>query len=200
LSEKKTYIFKFDSDRLHDLFAFYGVTGENNNELLNNFFNSLYEKLILYKKSQTQPSEQKPLDDELTCKTRIFSGKSYYCISRPPKATRLLSLDVCKVCLALFRGLTDHTKRLGSQVEQAQKTPTPTPTVSNSDLIAQRLAKGELQNYCAIEKHPYPLLQLPCVKNSENPEEKTGCRFFTCEQSVRKALAVHQNLNRKPSG
>lgn len=198
MSEKREYSFDFDPAKLNELFSFYGVIGDSNAELLRNFLGSLYEKLVLYKKS----SEQKPLDDELTCKLRILSGKGYYCVNKPPKATRLLTLDVCKVCLALFRGLTDHTKRLGSQLQQAQKTPTPTPAppVSNSDLIAQRLAKGELQNYCALEKHAYPLLQLPCVKNTENPEEKTGCRFSPCEQSVRKALAVHLDLNSKPSG
>lgn len=203
MSEKREYSFDFDPAKLSELFAFYGVTGDSNAELLRNFVNSLYEKLTLYKKSQTDPSEQKPLNEELTCKLRILAEKSYYCVNKPPKATRLLTLDVCKVCLALFRGLNDHTHMLGAQITQAQKpepTPAPAPVSTTDDPIAQQLAKGDIRKYCCIAKHAYPLFQLPCVQNTDDPDKKTGCRHADCETNVRKALSVRLQLNRRPSG
>jgi hypothetical protein len=72
--------------------------------------------------SQKPPIEakDKPVEDEtLKCVNRIFANGFYWCVVKPPKAIRLLSLDVCRVCKARKLGLSDSTK-IEEKVKEAQ--------------------------------------------------------------------------------
>lgn len=125
----KTYGFRLSPDgdtKIGELFAFYGVSGENFSDQMRLFIDNLYEKLLLYKKSTAaseQTSEIKTDMDVITCPLRISlqdSKSGYACVNRPPKMVKLETIEICKVCKALFMGLTDKTKRLGEQVSKQE--------------------------------------------------------------------------------
>lgn len=124
---------RFGLDRekkLGELFAFYGISGDNFSDQLRLFIDESYEKLILYKKSTAaseQTSETKTDMDIMTCPFRIQHQQSYYCVTKPPKMVKLETLEICKVCKALFMGLTEKTKRLGEQVSKQEPAPKEEP-------------------------------------------------------------------------
>jgi hypothetical protein len=65
-------------------------------------------------------AKDKSVEDEtLKCVNRIFANGYYWCVVKPPKAIRLLSLDVCRVCKARRLGLSDSTK-IEEKVKEAQ--------------------------------------------------------------------------------
>jgi hypothetical protein len=99
-------------DKLQQLFAFYGVEGENDSEKVRLFIDALYEKLLLYRKSQqasNQSGEQSPTTEELTCEIRIKEKETYYCVNHPPKMVKLETLQICRICKALFYDLGTKT-------------------------------------------------------------------------------------------
>jgi hypothetical protein len=79
----------------------------------------LAEHEILAQKPPIE-AKDKPVEDEtLKCVNRIFANGFYWCVVKPPKAIRLLSLDVCRVCKARKLGLSDSTK-IEEKVKEAQ--------------------------------------------------------------------------------
>lgn len=120
--ERKT--FRFDPDKLGELFAFYGIGGYDFSEQMRLFIDKLYENLNVYKQSpqgSDKSGEQKPDMKEILCKIRIEHKGVYYCVTKPPKMVKLETLEICKVCQALFIGLTDHTKALGQEISKPEK-------------------------------------------------------------------------------
>lgn len=117
------------SKQVQELFAFYGVNGENDSEKWRLFINELHKKLLLYKQSQQaseQTGEQKPTNEEITCNLRIALKDSpcgYACVNSAPRVVKLLSLEICKVCKALLLNLPTKTKKLAEEIEKAQTTP-----------------------------------------------------------------------------
>ena len=123
---------------LIDLFEFYGINGESNSLKTKELLIEIHRKDIVYKESPEQgeqTSESKIDMTEIPCKkllkarlvTKKKVGKEiFYCVNRPPRMTRLETLDICKVCLAVFKhGFTNHTKALAEEIEKAQNTPEP---------------------------------------------------------------------------
>jgi len=121
---------------LIDLFEFYGINGESNSLKTKELLIEIHRKDIVYKESPEQgeqTSESKINMTEIPCKkllkarlvTKKKVGKEiFYCVNRPPKMTRLETLDICKVCLAVFKhGFTNHTKALAEEIEKAQTAP-----------------------------------------------------------------------------
>ena len=127
---------------LNDLFEFYGIKGENEHDKTRELLIEIHRKQVVYKESLPvgdQTSEQKPNMKEIPCKKLILAhlvtkevkdGKEiykegrefYFCVNRPPRMVRLDTLQICNVCLAVFKhGFNDHTKSLGSQVNQPVK-------------------------------------------------------------------------------
>ena len=49
-------------------------------------------------------------DDSLKCINRILHDRLYWCVNKPPKMVKLLTLDICKVCKQRKLGLTESTK------------------------------------------------------------------------------------------
>lgn len=125
MSKEEKKSFRVDPDKLSDLFAFYGASGDDFSETMRSLIEILHEKLLLYKKSlaaSDRSSDSTTLKEELNCKLRISTPKSpsgFSCVNRPPRAVKLESLEICKVCLAVRHGLNDHTKTLGATVKDA---------------------------------------------------------------------------------
>ena len=89
MSSRELISFRFEKDSLQAILNYFQVT--NNPDVRSNqeIYTDLFQKLhstVLQLQVSNQTIEQKPLNEELTCKLRILSGKSYYCINRPPKS------------------------------------------------------------------------------------------------------------------
>ena len=131
--------FSYDPAKLEKLYAFYGIDGEFQSERHSKFIDEIARKLDLYKSSQAaseQPSEQKPDMTEIQCSLRISLSKSesgYGCVNKPPRVVKLDSLEICRVCQALFKGLDDHTKALGSQVSEPVRVGEQPPLITTHD-------------------------------------------------------------------
>lgn len=130
---------------------------------------------------ETEPT-QFPSNAEINCKSRIFFENHYYCVHQPPKIVRLNTLEICKVCCALKRGLTETTKRLGSELQQPKK---------EVYIYARQLAEGSIKKWCQIDKQGYKLFDLSCVKTESDPTKLSGCRHGDCEAQVKDALTVY---------
>jgi 5-formyltetrahydrofolate cyclo-ligase len=63
-----------------------------------------------------EPMEKE--DDSIKCINRILHRDSHWCVNRPPKMTRLETLDICKVCKQRRLGLTESSK---VEIPQPQK-------------------------------------------------------------------------------
>lgn len=213
MGEKKVYTTRLDSEKVNDLFAFYGITGESLNEQFSRFIDTLNDKLILYKKSETvskQPTDSETPTEELTCKLRISVENAFYCVTKPPKVTKLLTLDVCKVCLALTRGLTNETRRLGQQIEKSQhhenvNPPQQAQQTAYINPMLEGLASYKFKHHCTIDNRPAWLLDLPCVRNRDpDRDPNITCRHQQCAENIQRAYSLYvsrsrpsQNVNQK---
>jgi hypothetical protein len=124
MSKEERKTFRFDPVKLGELFAFYGVGGDDFSEQMRLFIDELHKKLIVYKNSQQasdKSGEQKPDMKEILCPIRIEHKGVYYCVTRPPKMVKLETLEICKVCRALFYNLTVKTKGLAQEVAEPVK-------------------------------------------------------------------------------
>lgn len=129
MSDEERHTIRIDNQKIGELFAFYGINGDDFQSKHRLFIDELHKKLLLYKNSQVaseQAGEQKPDIDKLTCRLRKpleDSPSGYGCIERPPRIVTLKTLAICEVCKALGLNLSDKTKRLAEEIEKAQKTP-----------------------------------------------------------------------------
>lgn len=150
--------------QVQELFAFYGVNGENDSEKWRLFINELHKKLLLYKDSQQgseQTSERKLDASEINCSLRISlkdSENSYACVNNPPRIVKLQSLEICKVCKALFRGLSDKTKKLAEEIKKAQTAPLPKITKPPE---AQTQKSGYAGGYTGVPSKHYETIYCP---------------------------------------
>jgi len=129
LSKEERFTVRLDSEKIGELFALYGVNGDSFSDKLRLFIDELHKRIIIYKQSlqaSEQSSEQKPTNEEITCKLRIAleeSPSGYCCVNAPPRMVKLASLEICRVCKALLLNLPTKTKILAEEIEKAQKTP-----------------------------------------------------------------------------
>jgi hypothetical protein len=95
---KKHYGFRL-SDEVIATLTKYAETHNCDKTQALEFFISLYP--IILRDEERRQNEQISIDNEtkeFPCNIRIKIGLDYYCANRPPKAVKLLSLDICKVC------------------------------------------------------------------------------------------------------
>lgn len=109
-----------DEKELTELFAFYGVKGLTDSDRLRDFIHQAHKSLLTYRASEQLSDKAKTAEidqDILKCRLRIrveilkpksqridqndLTEEAYFCINRPPKAQRLIDLQVCRVCMIL---------------------------------------------------------------------------------------------------
>jgi hypothetical protein len=152
-------------EKLAKLFAFYGVHGDGFSEQMRLFIDELYEKLNRYKDSQQaseQAGEQKPPSEEITCNLRTSlkdSPSVYYCVNAPPRVVKLLGLEVCRVCKALFLNLSTKTKKLAEEIEKAQTAPI--QEIAKPPEAQQTQKTGYTGGYTGVPSKHYETIYCP---------------------------------------
>jgi hypothetical protein len=71
-------------------------------------------------------------DDSIRCINRILHDHNYWCVNKPPKMVKLLTLDICKVCKQRKIGLTESTK-----IDEAKPEQNPFPLYKGSKPLKQ---------------------------------------------------------------
>jgi hypothetical protein len=126
---------------------FYGINGDSASAKGRQLYMLLYEKLLLYKKSQ---AVGKPTSESVTpmeCNIRIEVDGSYYCVSRPPKAVKLLSLRICEVCKAVRYNLPTKTRLEENVCERESESAQPQPKPQEPRGWRAGLAKDWEKNF-----------------------------------------------------
>ena len=160
------------------MFAFYGINGDDLSDKLRLFIDELHKKLILYKESQqgnNQSGEQKPDMNEILCNIRIEHKGSYYCVKNPPKMVKLDTLEICKVCRALFRGLTDHTKRLAQEISKPEK-----PSETSDSQAWRHDSTKKLDKYGMVYCNDGGLWVFP--SKCDDCKKKTYANYSDCQR------------------
>jgi hypothetical protein len=98
------------------------------------------------------------LGKEVQCYKRIFFNGEYYCAIRPPKAVKLLTLDICLVCKAKGWNIPF------AENQTKQKTADPAP-------VAPPLPASPAKVYCPNGGYSVPAYQCqscrrPCGKKT----------------------------------
>lgn len=143
LSEKERYWFSYDSQKIRELFAFYGVKGETDSKQLENFIDEIHARYLLNKHS--------PSASESKCEYRIQYEKnlSYIdnegkihkqrgivnaCVKNPPRIVKLDSLQICRVCISMNAcQVCAHLWRLkAAKTEQQSRQPVKVGEVETS--------------------------------------------------------------------
>jgi hypothetical protein len=178
LSKEERKTFSFDPVKLGELFDFYELSGEFFDPKMRLFIDKLYDKMLLYKKSlglTNQSGEQKPDMNEILCNLRIEHKSVYYCVNHPPKMVKLETLEICKVCRALFRGLTDHTKALAQEISKPEK-----PSETSDSQAWRHDSTKKLDKYGMVYCHDGGLWVFP--SKCDDCKKKTYANYSDCQR------------------
>ena len=129
-----------DEKQLATLFAFYGVSGGTDSERIRDFVHKAHKSLLAHSVSKTlsDPTAKAEIDaDILDCKLRIratlekpksrrvderdLTETVFFCVNRPPRATRLISTQICQVCKAIKYNLKNSAPLI-EETEQETET------------------------------------------------------------------------------
>ncbi|MCL5949586.1 MAG: hypothetical protein M1490_03820, partial [Candidatus Bathyarchaeota archaeon] len=111
-----------DENKESEIFAFYGVQGETYSEQYRDFLSKLHRAMRLNVVIETPDNPaMHPIENftNLRCPMRkrvnvphkdnktgalLWTEEKIYCVDNPPRATQLLGMEVCEVCIAKFYG------------------------------------------------------------------------------------------------
>lgn len=136
-----------DAAREKQIFDYYGVTGDNPTEQYRDFLKRCHQQIESYRKSETVKESEENLTP-IFCKLRISKatkeGQAFFCVTKPPKAVKLVDLQVCKVCCALRYNmkLTEKTKVPDTETTTENNFSTEQPIEQTTPAITYQPVKG----------------------------------------------------------
>lgn len=122
----KTIAYRIDETLeaiIGELFAFYGINGDNFSDKVRDFFIECHKRTVI----QNLSPEAQVTDLDLECVNRIFHQSSHWCVTRPPKMVKLATLEICKVCKKRKIGLPARPSQQTEKIIEPAKTPEPEP-------------------------------------------------------------------------
>jgi len=201
-----------DEQRAKKIFDYFGANGDSFSEQYRDFLNRCSQFLDNAEKAEQTVKVSENLTP-IYCKLRFslntVEGIKFYCANRPPKATPLLDLAICRVCTAIRYNikLTENNqvkeqKETVPEKEPEQTTPPALPegfiykTIADFQKVS-RDVKSDGSRWCPFSTcRKYPLDCEKCKKqNKENWDFCLSVRYGLTTRYTQNQMRSKPNLS-----
>ncbi len=200
MSESSAHLSADDEAKQNEIFAYYGVQGETYREKQHDFITKLHRAMRLNVVMETPDNPAiHPIENftNLRCPMRkrikvphkdgktgalLWTEEKIYCVDNPPKATQLLGMEVCEVCIEKFYGLAKKLRAANPEnisatktKEQSEETAPPQP-INVPDVTRQLfLAHYDGKKHCPFTNDRI-LSQTCYLCSTQNPKRWNECK------------------------
>jgi hypothetical protein len=189
-----------DEAKETEVFTFYGVKGEIYSEQYRDFLSKLHRAMRLNVIIETPDNPaMHPIENftNLRCPMRkrvnvphkdnktgalLWTEEKIYCVDNPPRATQLLGMEVCEVCIAKFYGLAKKLRaanpdNVHTPKAKAEREEPPTLQPIDMPAITKKLflAHYDGRKHCPFNGERI-LSQTCYLCSTQNPKLHNECR------------------------
>ena len=202
LTTKSVRLNADDEAKETEIYAFYGVQGETDSERYRDFISKLHRAMRLNVVIETPDNPaMHPIENftNLRCPMRkrvnvphkdsktgaqLWTEEKIYCIDNPPRATQLIGLEVCEVCIAKFYGLAKKLRAANPEnvptpkaKTEREEPPAPQPIDIPATTRQLFLAHYDGKIHCPFNNERI-LSQTCYLCSTQNPKRWNECKVL----------------------